>query len=195
MKLRGVEKRVLSSRAWAAFSQRVVVPVALSVAPLPETARVLQIGCGGGFETAALARRFPRWEITAVDFDPEMVGLARRRLARFGPRMRIEEGDAVALPYDPGSFDVVLALLVWHHVGDWRRATAEAARVLRSDGRLVLADFLAPTFTGPVRALFPPEKAYRFGELREALGAAGLSRYRRAGGRWWYAVVAKKAVG
>jgi ubiquinone/menaquinone biosynthesis C-methylase UbiE len=71
------------------------------------------------FETLALAERFPEWQLTATDYDPDMVRLARERLHELGSRVRIERADATALSYGNSSFDVVVAVLVWHHVGDW----------------------------------------------------------------------------
>jgi ubiquinone/menaquinone biosynthesis C-methylase UbiE len=60
-----------------------------------------------------------------------MVRRAAARLAFLGDRVSVQRADATDLPYADAAFDVVAAILVWHHVGDWRSATAEAHRVLR----------------------------------------------------------------
>lgn len=173
-----IEKRVLQSRSWAAFSTRLVAPWVLRTAELPTTAEVLEVGSGGGGNVEVFARTFPGWRITASDYDPEMVALARRRLSLLGDRVSVAQADATSLTFPAQSFDLVVSIGVWHHVGDWRRALAEAARVLRPGGRLLLADLLAGFFPGPMKMLFPPETAYRIEELRDALGSAGFARWR-----------------
>jgi ubiquinone/menaquinone biosynthesis C-methylase UbiE len=176
--MQGIEKRVLASRAWAAFSTRVVAPWVLRVGALPAEADVLEVGSGGGGNVEVFARRFPSWRITASDYDPEMVALASGRLKPLGERVTVTQADASSLVFPDGSFDVVVSIGVWHHVGDWRKATAETARVLRPGGHLVLADLLSGFFPGPMRKLFPPEAPYRVGEMRESLEAAGFERWR-----------------
>jgi ubiquinone/menaquinone biosynthesis C-methylase UbiE len=154
---------------------------------------VLEVGSGGGFNAQILLRRFGDWTLTASDYDPDMVALARRRLAEFGDRVRVEQADATKLPFEDASFDVVVSILVWHHVGDWPHATAEAARVLKPGGRLVLADLAAGTFAGPIAKLFPPEARYRAGEVRDALRRAGFRRWRlRRSGAFAYRVLAER---
>jgi ubiquinone/menaquinone biosynthesis C-methylase UbiE len=192
MEMQGIERAVLASHAWKPVSQRVLVPFALALADLPTEAEVLQLGCGAGFETVALADRYPHWQLTATDYDPDMVELARRRLSNLRSRVIVQQADATGLGYEDSSFDIALALLVWHHVGDWRKATAESARVLRPGGCLVLMDLLDPVFAGPLGSLSPPHGTYGLEELRSALAAAGFARYRVRGGRFWYRLVANR---
>src|SRR6266545_4025823 len=87
MEMRGPEKWLLSSPAWAAFTSRVVVPRLWADADLPDRAEVLQVGCGAGGETEGLAGRFAHWGITATDYDPDMVVRAGQRLAFLGERV------------------------------------------------------------------------------------------------------------
>ncbi len=176
--MHGVEKRVLASRAWAAFSTRVVAPWVLRAGQLPAEADVLEVGSGGGGNVEVFTRRFPGWRITASDYDPDMVDLARRRLEPLGERVTVSQADASSLAFPDATFDLVISIGVWHHVGDWRKALAECARVLRPGGRLLLADLLAGFFPGPMKKLFPPQAPYRFTELRDALGPAGFARWR-----------------
>ncbi|MBI2237458.1 MAG: class I SAM-dependent methyltransferase [Actinobacteria bacterium] len=186
MEMQAFEKWVLAGRAWRAFSRRVVVPWLISYADLPPQADVLELGAGAGADAAALAERFPGWRLTATDFDPEMVELARPRLARFGDRVRVEQADATALRYPDASFDLVIAMLVWHHVGIWETATTEARRVLRPGGWLVLADVLDPWRFLRVFG------TYTLPELRDAVAKAGFRRWRiDTGLRPWYRMVAE----
>jgi SAM-dependent methyltransferase len=68
----------------------------------------------------------------------------------------------------------VIAVLVWHHVGDWRAATREARRALRPGGTLILADLLRDAFRGPGRRVFPPAATYALDDLLAEIGAAGF---------------------
>jgi ubiquinone/menaquinone biosynthesis C-methylase UbiE len=193
MQMRGPEKWFLSSPAWAAFTQRVVVPHLWADVPLPARADVLQVGCGAGGETEGWARRFPSWRMTATDYDQDMVTRARRRLAFLGERVRFEQADATGLRYADGTFDLAVAIHVWHHVGDWRAATAEAYRVLRPDGVLLLADFVAPAWMARRFPRLAPPGTYTLAEIRTALSGCGfIPDLRSSGGGLWYQVVAHR---
>lgn len=190
--LEGPEKRALSSELWRVMAQRGVVPWISSFHDLPEQADVLEIGSGAGFNAESFLERHPGWRFTASDYDPEMVERCKERLARFGPRVRFETADATKLPFEDASFDLVISLGVWHHVGDWERALAECKRVLRSGAHMLVADLLPRFFTGPVGRVFPPVRTYSLGEMREQLAAAGFSRFRvRAANDLWYRLIAE----
>lgn len=192
MEMAEVEKRVLRSRVWRELTRRTVLPWVLSFGDLPSRARVLEVGCGAGSNAETLLDRFGAWHLVASDFDPDMLEEARARLARFGDRVSVERADATSLPYEDGSFDVVLSLGVWHHVGKWEHALAESARVLVPGGRLLLVDLLPGFFKGPIARMFPPERTYSIGELRAQLASAGFARFRmKAAGSLWYRLVAE----
>lgn len=195
MELQGLEKRFCSSALWRIATQRAVIPwiVAFTDHELPADADVLEVGSGGGFNAQALLRRFPNWRLTATDYDPEMVELARRRLAGFGERVELEEADATALRYRDASFDVVISIGVLHHVGAWEKAMTEAARVLRPGGAFLAVDLLDGFFMGPLRRAFPPVRTYTSIQVLGRLPGAGFVRYRLQGGRLWYRLLAQTA--
>jgi 2-polyprenyl-6-hydroxyphenyl methylase/3-demethylubiquinone-9 3-methyltransferase len=101
--------------------------VARSIGP---AARVLDIGCGGGFLANALARE--GHVVTGVDASAESLEVARRHDAT--KTVRYDLGDALALPYGDAAFDVVCAMDFLEHVEQPARVVAEAARVLRPGG-------------------------------------------------------------
>lgn len=100
--------------------------------------RLLDVGCGDG--TYAIAAAGAGAQVTAVDRSDRMLEAARVRAGKAGADIRFERADASRLPFDDGSFDVVLAVTVLFFIEDAARVVEEAARVLGAGGRLVLAD-------------------------------------------------------
>ena len=117
-------------------------------------AEVLLVGIGSGLDLPLLPRG-PRY--TGLDLTPAMLARARRKAATLDLDLRLDQGDARRLPYDDAAFDVVvlhLILAVTPHPG---RVLAEAARVLRRGGRVLILDkFLRPGQKAPLRRLVSP---------------------------------------
>lgn len=103
--------------------------------------RVLDIGCGTGGPAVRLAER-TGVSVVGVTVSEEQARRATERAARAGVADRVEfhHADAMALPFDDGSFDGTFALESIMHVPDRAVVLAQAARVLRPGGRLVLTD-------------------------------------------------------
>ena len=97
------------------------------------TGDVLEIGGGSGATADELARANPSLRLTTTDYDPVMVGAARKRLAKY-PHVAARQADVTQLPFDDETFDFVVSFLMLHHVVDWEKAIAEVARVLRPGG-------------------------------------------------------------
>lgn len=83
--------------------------------------------------------------LTAVDRDPDVLAFARHRARAIGRDVHLGEADATALPYPGAAFDTVVATFVLCEVPDDALAIAEALRVLRPGGSLLLADHVAST--------------------------------------------------
>jgi arsenite methyltransferase len=102
--------------------------------------RVLDLGSGPGFLVASLADAVGvAGAVHGLDPSPAMNGLARE-LTADRPTVRIDDGDALALPYSDGSFDVVVSTQVYEYVPDIPRAFAELRRVVRAGGRVLVMD-------------------------------------------------------
>ena len=97
------------------------------------------LGCGTGQVAAALAPFVT--SVIAVDRSNDMLQAARRR-ARDLPNVDVRRGELEALPIQDGVLDAATLLLVLHHLPDPAAALAEAARVLRPGGRLLICDML-----------------------------------------------------
>ncbi len=105
--------------------------------------RVLEIGCGTGSLTAELVRRGAR--VTAIDQDAAMLEIARQKI---GDRAELIEMAAVEIAdrFPPASFDAVASTLALSEMSEDEQAFVldAARRVLRPDGRLVVADEVLP---------------------------------------------------
>jgi len=106
---------------------------------VPEERTVVDAGCGDGYLTELLADRFHA--VFAFDHAPERLSSARGRVDASNVRFAQAEVDALPLP--GAASDTVFFSLVLHHVPQIAPALREAARILRPEGRLVVAD-LAP---------------------------------------------------
>ena len=116
------------------------------LAPLRGDERVLDVGCGTGALAYALAPLVG--EVVGVDSTEEYVAAAREG-APDGCTFVL--GDAEALPFPYGDFDLVGCLRVLHHVGRPELVVAEIARVTRPGGRILIADQLGDV--DPMRSL------------------------------------------
>lgn len=105
--------------------------------------RVLDIGCGTATLTILLKRTHPGAEVFGLDGDAKILEIARRKAARAGVEITLQEGLAFRLPHAAASLDRVLSSLMLHHLtAENKRLTlAEAFRVLRPEGELHVADF------------------------------------------------------
>jgi ubiquinone/menaquinone biosynthesis C-methylase UbiE len=139
--------------------------------------RTLDLGTGTGQAAFAIAARFPATELVGVDISERMLDEARKRTPpELADRVRFESADASALPFDAGSFDlVVLANMIPFF--------DELARVTAPDGAVVLS-FSA----GPETPIFVPAARLRdelerrgfadFAEFSAGRGTSVLARKR-----------------
>jgi ubiquinone/menaquinone biosynthesis C-methylase UbiE len=103
--------------------------------------RVLDLGCGAGGDTLALARLVgPTGRVVGIDRSEAMLAEARRRAGSRGLPVEFRSGDAHALDLPDGTFDVCHADRVLRHVADPPRVLGELVRVARPGGRLVVME-------------------------------------------------------
>jgi ubiquinone/menaquinone biosynthesis C-methylase UbiE len=106
--------------------------------------RALDLGCGAGHAAYALARGGAH-RVVAYDPSPEMLTVvAREASSRGHEALETVVGSAERLPFEAGSFDVVVTRYSAHHWADVPHALAECARVLATGGRLIVIDVVAP---------------------------------------------------
>ena len=97
---------------------------------------VLDVGCGTGEITERLADKFKDATFVGIDLEQPHLDRAAARCARFGSRVRFQTGDALAMPFDEATFDLVVCRHLIQAVPDASRAIAEMKRVLKPGGRL-----------------------------------------------------------
>jgi ubiquinone/menaquinone biosynthesis C-methylase UbiE len=104
--------------------------------------RVLDVGTGLGQNTAFLLRHLSNnSEIWTVDPSEEVLAGARASLGRKASRVNFVQANAERLDFADGFFDVVVSVMVLHHVEDAQAVLAELSRVLKKAGRLLLVDY------------------------------------------------------
>jgi len=111
------------------------------------TGTVLEIAAG-------TARNLPYYHedvhVTGIDVSPAMLEIGRRRATALGRAIDLRLGDAQALKFPDGSFDTVVCTLSLCSIPDARRAVAEAKRVLRPGGHMLLLEHVR----SPIRWIY-----------------------------------------
>ena len=120
----------------------------LEEASLVAGERVLDVGCGTGVVARLAAERVgPTGRVVGLDINPGMLGVAKASTPA-GLEIEWHQAGADSLPFEAGSFDVVLCQLSLQFVRDQARAIGEMHRVLAPGGRVVL------NVPGPTEPLF-----------------------------------------
>lgn len=107
---------------------------------------VLDVAAGNGNATLAAARRFA--SVTSTDYVPALLDKGRQRALAEGQQVQFQVADAEQLPFDDGSFDVVLSTFGAMFCPDHVRCADEMLRVLRQGGRIGLASWTPQGFIG-----------------------------------------------
>lgn len=113
-----------------AGSERLVMSL-----PAGEYRRVLDVGCGTGFTTAAMLRRFPATHVVGVDPAAGMLDVFAGKCGDFpGVEFELRAEDVMAMDVPDGSFDAVISAMALHWFPDKPGTIARMARALRPGG-------------------------------------------------------------
>lgn len=109
--------------------------------------RLLDVGTGPGWLLIKLHQRLPAFELVGIDISPGMVAEARHNMniAGISGEVTIREGNAGSLPFEEGSFDVVVSTGSFHHWKEPVDGLNECYRVLRPGGCGLIYDLVADT--------------------------------------------------
>ena len=120
------------------ITERRELDLVLAMAGELDGRRVLDVGCGDGTYALAAAERGAL--VSGVDIAPEMIRAAEARVVERSLNIDFRVGSAAALPFDDGSFDVVIAVTLLCLGSDPGAAVAECARVTAPGGRVVVGE-------------------------------------------------------
>lgn len=118
------------------WSRRVADRIAQTV-PMSGNGALLDVGCGTGSVTAALAARYPGRKVVGVDVAEPYLAFARARPDQ--PGVEFHKMDALALEFPDGTFDSAVALIALNFMSDPLLAARQIARVVRPGGTVVVA--------------------------------------------------------
>lgn len=127
------------TKAWRRAATKIIAPTA--------GMKILDLAAGTGSSSAPLAGAGA--DVIAADFSEGM--LAAGRKAR--PNLNFVKADALKLPFEGGTFDVLTISFGLRNTADTAKALAEAYRVVKTGGRLVIVEFSTPIFA-PFRAIY-----------------------------------------
>ncbi|HEY0310280.1 MAG TPA: metalloregulator ArsR/SmtB family transcription factor [Luteimonas sp.] len=158
-----MERHYSPGRTWEALARTAL--------PLLEPGDVLDIASGDGVLAELLAPHAGRY--VCIDASPRVVAAAAERLRRF-PNVDVREGDMHALPCADASFDLVVLMHALTYAERPAQAVAEAARVLRPGGQLLLSSLARHEHRGVVEAFGHVNLGFAAKELRRFVTRAGL---------------------
>ncbi|HVN67733.1 MAG TPA: methyltransferase domain-containing protein [Candidatus Sulfotelmatobacter sp.] len=124
--------------AKSSFAQELWATGLIAKLHLKGNERILDIGCGDGRITAAIAEQVPNGSVVGIDSSAEMIDFSRSNFpATAHPNLSFELMDASALTFN-GEFDVVFSSSVLHWVTDHQPVLAGIKRSLKPGGRILL---------------------------------------------------------
>ncbi len=119
----------------------------ISRSKIKEGMKILEVGCGSGAFTTFVARAVgDKGEVFALDIQPEMLKQIENKLKQPENKdiknIRLIEGDALNMPLEDNTFDLVYSITVFQELPDKNRALKEMKRVLKPKGILSITEFL-----------------------------------------------------
>ena len=159
-----MERHYSPGRTWEALAR--------SALPLLAPGHVLDIASGDGVLAELLAPHAR--EYICIDASARVVNAASERLRKFA-NVEVREGDMHALPFEDGHFDLVVLMHALTYADRPQVAVAEAARVLRPGGRLLLSSLARHEHRAAVEAYSHVNLGFSDKELRRFVEKAGLT--------------------
>jgi arsenite methyltransferase len=136
------ESKIIQSLPETVLASYCGVGNPFSLGPIHEGEAVLDIGCGGGVDTLIAAMMAgPTGKAVGIDTVPEMLERAVKNLQETTlANVTFQEASAEALAFPDESFDVIISNGVFNLIPDKGKALRKAFRVLKPNGRLMIAD-------------------------------------------------------
>jgi SAM-dependent methyltransferase len=158
--------RVEATHFWFRGFRRFVAPAIAEIAGGRRDLRLLDCGCGTGFNLTTLLRPYGR----AFGFDLTPGGLTLARAAG----VPLARADMAAISFQSNRFDLVTSFDVMQYVRDDYAVATELARVLKPGGGLVMTAAALDVLRGGHAGTWPEERRYTTARMRAIVEAAGL---------------------
>jgi ArsR family transcriptional regulator len=158
--------QLVPGRSWAAWAR--------ALGHLLPPLRVADLGCGEGYLTIEAARWAKR--VIAIDRSPDVLARAKALAVRRKIRnITWKRGEIEDVPLPDGQVDVAVLSQALHHAADPARALAEAVRVTKEGGRVLVLDLRRHGEQWVLTRLGDRWLGFEDGELKRLLEGAGLS--------------------
>ena len=158
-----MERHYSPGRTWETLAR--------AMTQLVDAGDVLDIASGDGVLAELIAPHAQRY--VCIDASARVVATASERLRRL-PNVEVQEADMHGLPFEDGSFDLVVLMHALTYADKPAQAVAEAARVLRPGGRLLLSSLAKHEHRTAVEAYGHVNLGFTAKELRRYCEKAGL---------------------
>ncbi len=178
MKLNTAERWLVNNPVRAIVQRFYEVPLLRRLGGGVESGRVLEVGCGRGVGLPLLLTKFGAAHIHGIDFDPEQVTRAQRRLGiKYEGRIDLRVAAVEELPFENATFDAVFDFGILHHVPAWQSAVAEISRVLKPGGTFFFEEVTRAALERWSYRMFlkhPKENRFSEAEFLEELQTRGF---------------------
>ncbi len=134
---------------------------------------VLDAGCGSGYSSKLIAKRFRPKELISFDYMPEQIAIAKKK----NPYAEYYVDDITAVKQPDEKFDAVFVFEILHHVPNWKQAIDELYRVIKKGGYLFICEVNDKGISFVDRYMkfhHPPEARFSWEEFSKALITANF---------------------
>ena len=132
-----ISGRIICGAVWNMGREKNLQYLEQALSGIPEdfSGSLLEVPVGTGVLTMPVYQGLPQADITCLDYSPNMMAAAQARAKALRlSNVRFQQGDVGALPFEEGTFDIVLSLNGFHAFPDKEAAYRETFRVLKSGG-------------------------------------------------------------
>ena len=145
-----------------------------------DASSIVELGCGGGRNTAELLKRYPRAVLSALDYSEISVAKTKKtnQKAIASGRCRVIQGDVSSLPFNAGTFDLVTAFETVYFWPGLEQCFSEVYRVLKPGGSFLICNESDGTDEASLKyvKIIEGMNCYTREQLKDALRAAGFSK-------------------
>lgn len=147
-----IKNKTFGSWKWISnyLSRFIDIPTLIKWGSMTKTATVLQIGCGNEMTTLHLIKKIKCKKHVVLDSSKELIANLKQSKKIDAEKIEWVHGHVLRLPLEDELFDHVFVNQTLYREANWKKALGEIQRVLKKNGRLLLADFSYETFSKPL---------------------------------------------